>query len=632
MTPAITEMVSLRGFLLTFTTIDTGTPRPLKGLSFDRHVSPSADSDECFNLIKHWVTQCRDHHEECNGKSPSNWIPTRLVDVGNGSDGDMPKLVLRQDVPQSSQFLALSHCWGKTRLLQTKTDNILDHCVALKGLPPTFAHACRLTKALGFRYIWIDSLCIIQDNRLDWEREAAKMGEVYSEAALVIAASSANSSDEGFLNPRKDDYQGQVEVRDPSSHSIWSRKSYTVHYRRSIFHTSRTSLNPGTGLLGTRAWTFQEQALARRFVSFGPRELSWECRSFTDCECDLAWARRDPNQAGTEAEKEAYLKGNPDSEWMQLVKLSFDDMLEKGTRIDLYFEWRKNVLEPYTYRQITKSSDKLAALAAIATAFYSKLGPDEEYLAGLWRGDLVRGLGWFTNLERAVSDSYFPSWSWASLDTGPNVDSTVPGFPPHGGSVEFPMPWKHSTYESPCVVVDVGCVPASTIMPFGSVKTGAFVKLKGMFSSAVVEFYPRSSDGWAMMARKSMNARGSCHYGLRGMGGSDKVYNVKVDVFLEEAIIQDTGSSHTGRTTAIRSLKITREENLPTVHTEYPVWCFLLGTYKAGPTRGSIVLVLGRSLVDPDAFERLGMVEMDIGYNTEAAAFEGWEERTVKIV
>ena len=134
----------------------------------------------------------------------------------------------------------------------------------------------------------------------------------------------------------------------------------------------------------------------------------------------------------------------------------------------------------------------------------------------------------------------------------------------------------------------------------------------GMFTRAVVEFAPRDSDGWVQMARKPMNGVGSYHYGLKGMDGSDKIYNMKADVFLDQAVVQAPGSGNAGVTTAIRSLELTKE-TLPTVRTEYPVWCFLLGTYKVGPTRASIALVLGRSLTNPDVFERVGLVEMDIG-------------------
>lgn len=585
-----------------------------------------------MDLVTQWLNQCRENHEVCNKKPSSSWVPTRLIDVGDGPD-DMPKLVLREQVPKGHQFVALSHCWGKVQILKTLTDNFASHREGIdpSTLPTTFLHAIRLTRALKHRYIWIDSLCIIQDDKLDWEREAAKMAQVYGDAALVLAATSAGSGEEGFLVPRKTYFQGQVEVSQPKS----SRgTSYMVSYRPLFRHAHRTSADSADGPLGSRAWTFQERALAKRFVSFGRDELTWECRSLNDCECDHVWLRREK----VPGKHHPFLVENPDMDWMQLNKLAIDVKLENASPKDLYFEWRQNVVHPYSHREITFDSDKLVALSAIASTFQAKFGTDEQYLAGLWRGDLVRGLAWFCIVPRMVSKNYFPSWSWASLNgTAPIMPgAAVRG----GGGVTFTMALKHFNFENTCVVLDSRCVPASTINPWGSVERGAFITLEGKLTPAVIEFHPRDSDGWKNVGSKAIGASdGSWEYCVKGMGGMMETrYSLRPDTLLVGGEIALVGEVDGGVTeamaTATRS-SWNEEGVLPPSRTEpveYPAWCFLLGTYKSMQTRGSIILVLGRSLTDADKFERLGLFEIDLGYKDEATVFEEWEESVVTLV
>ncbi|KAM7195789.1 het domain containing protein [Naviculisporaceae sp. PSN 640] len=616
--------------ILLYNAFDTSLP--LKDLPFDCHVSPSADSKACMDLVAQWLNQCNDNHEACNNKPPSSWMPTRLIDVGNG-DGDMPKLVLREEVPKGHQFVALSHCWGKTQIIRTLTDNFASHREGIdpSALSKTFLHAIRLTRALKHRYIWIDSLCIIQDDKLDWEREGAKMAQVYGDAALVLAATSAGGGEEGFLVPRKTYFQGQVQVSNPTSKH---KTSYTVNYRPLFRHAHRSAANTADGPLGSRAWCFQERALAKRFVSFGIDELTWECRSLNDCECDHVWLRRE-NAPG---KHHPFLVENPDMDWMQLNKLAINAKLENASPRDLYFEWRQNVVHPYSHREITFDSDKLVALSAIASTFHDKLGAEEKYLAGLWRGDLIRGLAWSCVVPRMVTKNYFPSWSWASLN---GTAFTSPGASVRGGGVTFTMALKHFNFENTCTVVDAQCVPASTINPHGSVEKGSYITLKGKLTPAVIEFHPRDSEGWKNVGSKAIGAsEGSWEYCVKGMAGMVKTrYSLRPDTLLEGGQVTvaggvDGGGLNETITTATRS-SWTQEGVAPpgrTESAEYPAWCFLLGTYKSMETRGSIILVLGRSLADADKFERLGLFEIDLGYKDEATAFGEWEESVVTLV
>ncbi|RYP04080.1 hypothetical protein DL765_010313 [Monosporascus sp. GIB2] len=156
-----------------------------------------------FTLLKQWIKVCDLSHEICrrkDGDVPA--MPTRLIEIGNTI-----KLVDSARI-DPSPYIALSHCWGPLKdnaKFCTFKYNIdeLRRSIDFERLPLTFKDAVSVVRGLGFKYIWIDSLCIIQDDQRDWEYEAARMEQVFSGAYFTIAASSAKSSNEGFLLPRK---------------------------------------------------------------------------------------------------------------------------------------------------------------------------------------------------------------------------------------------------------------------------------------------------------------------------------------------------------------------------------------------------------------------------------------------
>ncbi|TDZ36993.1 hypothetical protein CTRI78_v011208 [Colletotrichum trifolii] len=170
---------------------------PWKGLPFDEDVAQTAGSDECLNLLNQWMATCVSSHAEC-ASEPDQPLPKRVLDVSH----DRPKLIISEDLSQRNKdFIALSHCWGTSPPPRTLQGNIRAHLdgIDLATLPQTFQDAVAITRFLGLRYIWIDSLCIVQDDKLDWEREAAKMADVYGLAHLVLGASSAAGGTDGFL-------------------------------------------------------------------------------------------------------------------------------------------------------------------------------------------------------------------------------------------------------------------------------------------------------------------------------------------------------------------------------------------------------------------------------------------------
>ena len=219
------------------------------------------------DLVQRWLNEC-DAHKNCTPHDDAP-MPTRvLVLIG---DNTQPLIRLIESNGRQGRYLALSHCWGKAgRLpLLTTSENYLEHQkgIPFNNLPKTFQDTVQFAQGIGIRYLWIDSLCIIQGDSQDWHSEASKMGDVYWNAALVVAASGAKDSSEGLF----------VSDRQPST--IIQLPYMSAGERKGTFNMSKlpedSDSDPCNGPLDSRAWTLQERYLARRLVAFMPACISW---------------------------------------------------------------------------------------------------------------------------------------------------------------------------------------------------------------------------------------------------------------------------------------------------------------------------------------------------------------------
>ena len=211
--------------------------------------------------------------EDLPTKDPPKRIPTRLIDVG---DTNNEKVHLWESGNQDTvEWIALSHQWGPLPHYSTRRENLADHIAGIKleYLPATFKDAVLVTRALGCRYLWIDSLCIIQGNGGDFQHEAKHMEVYYSGAYCVIAASCASGHYAGFLRERKKrDYVALRRDVDGSAH---------FYICETIDNFKSDVLE---GALNRRGWVLQEHALARRTIFFSESQTYWECGHGVRCE------------------------------------------------------------------------------------------------------------------------------------------------------------------------------------------------------------------------------------------------------------------------------------------------------------------------------------------------------------
>ncbi|KAF3050800.1 hypothetical protein E8E11_000735 [Didymella keratinophila] len=384
-------------------------------------------SDGAFKLASYWVTSCLNSHPRCHrtisaGSAP--FLPTRLLDVAD----DTIRLIESKSVldVNNRRYLALSHCWGLIPIIRTLKANYDKHKnhISEDELSKTFKEAIHATRKLGFQYIWIDSMCIIQDDSDDWAKEAATMCDVYQYATLTLAAAHAPGGDigcfkkrDGLLNlPFHIDIPGQTTTR-PTR-----RLQFTTYGR-----PQEKDLGGGDPALYGRAWVLQEQLLSPRMLIFDGDQLKWECLTMHGSEGS-------PTSGTTRHDLSLkYIRSGIMDEFEY-----FDDVgAKEGTMTDSQF-WARmkhqywcNLVMNYTHRGMTKSSDRLVALAGIAQALGRHTR--DEYLAGLWRDHFFIGLLWSlphnetflmsatTNfdIERNErmrhAEAFTPSWSWASV-------------------------------------------------------------------------------------------------------------------------------------------------------------------------------------------------------------------------
>jgi hypothetical protein len=202
-------------------------------------------------------------------------MPTRLIYVGK--DGDDVVQLQEMQGKKNVSWIALSYRWGDSSPFSTTQQNLRSHVEGMKltALPRTFQDAIKVTRALGYNYLWIDSLCIIQGKDGDFSEESKRMEDVYSGAYCVLAASCATDQRSGFLLPRV------ARTSVALNHKGGVGNGGTI-YVCSFIEDFRSHVLQGA--LHKRAWVLQEHALARRTVFFTKHQMYWECGHGVRCE------------------------------------------------------------------------------------------------------------------------------------------------------------------------------------------------------------------------------------------------------------------------------------------------------------------------------------------------------------
>lgn len=374
-------------------------------------VNPDPLSWDSLAVARDWLEACVESHgSACSPPAVSDgWLPTRLLEVVPGSDKIY--LRLRESLALmplgDSRYVALSHCWGQGGTPFTTTHQTLPlrmDGIDVTALPQTFRDSVTLTERLGLRYLWIDSLCIIQDDAEDWAREAALMASVYRNAHLVLNAANSDADATGFLCPRDSPDTVRLPLPSPAQPRLYLQLLLPAERRWS----GPAGLDNLTGEpISSRAWCLQERSLPRRALQYGTHQIYWECERMRASEDGDAVM-----QSGGLL-KRLYSTANLLNS--VFARPNRDPWREQEQNVN-WVGWHR-MIEDYTARSITKHTDRLPALSGLAQAVARET--KGVYLAGLWKAGLLEGLLWckarggqaLTKTPEYVA----PSWSWASV-------------------------------------------------------------------------------------------------------------------------------------------------------------------------------------------------------------------------
>lgn len=338
--------------------------------------SEQIDPSKRLDVIKDWLQECQSNHPAC---SPQNRpLPTRVLKI-TPQDAPMPfTLSLHEPNGESAPYVALSHCWGTSGPLHTLRSNLAQHMqnIDFEALPLSYSDVVAKAYYLGFSYLWIDSLCIIQDDAQDWESEAARMAAVYSNATLTFAATEASDPSEGCC----------PKYSRPFAIPLSPNSSALVRFQ------DNTDLDGNDAALNRRGWTLQEAALSRRMVCFDNDQFLWKCTSRHESEDGLSVVEGGSPGLG---------RWNL---WASLRALGGEGR----------YEFWYRMMEDYAARKLSFEKDRLPALAGMVEVFKEHV--EDTPLLGLWREDLVNGLLWQVREPgENASPGGIPSWSWMSI-------------------------------------------------------------------------------------------------------------------------------------------------------------------------------------------------------------------------
>ncbi|KAK3392824.1 heterokaryon incompatibility protein-domain-containing protein [Podospora didyma] len=344
-----------------------------------------------ISTARAFIDECRGGHPECEPRTPTR-LPTRVLDV----TGSQVKLHT-PGCHELGEYVTLSYCWGGPQplLLTQHTVDEFRSGLDESRLPPTIRDAVTATRLLGFRYLWVDALCIIQDSEQDKLFEIGNMGEVYRNSIVTLSASRSSSVNQGFSPGIKGQDNG-IKV---------SGSSEGVAVELSLAGGHKGRLNLAKKIydqfealpLNQRGWALQEYLLSGRILAFG-NEAVWMCgkHKHRPLVPSIMYIAPFPSLART--------------------TLSAVRQLKADERASIWAD----VVNDFTGRDLTVADDRVWALAGVINVF--QVAWADKCMWGLWRSNFVVDAWWrrSRHAKPALSNTRSkraPSWSWMSLNS-----------------------------------------------------------------------------------------------------------------------------------------------------------------------------------------------------------------------
>lgn len=456
----------------------------------------SAGSRASMATIRNWLKDCEDNHPQCRPRLSGQLtecppiLPTRVIDISRYPHS--LRLVVSSGL--RAEYVAVSHCWGGRSPVRTTKSTLEQHLehINVRALSKTIQDAVYVAHSLSIRYLWVDYLCIVQQDDDDFHRESRTMASVYEQASFTIAATAARNGTEGCF--RRIPSQGLVTVRanpdDPASGVMYfGVKDKSVE--ESIFKAP----------LNRRGWVLQEHLFSRRTVHFAADQMYWECNKMF------------VGEDRSDARDVADMKGFP-------TRLLVSSVLDncrgfQRTRqprnqdnfdvfIDVHRSWAQ-LVKYYSRCGLTRPGDKLPAIQSLAMALADNFGchfHDGHYFADTPL--VLSGLLWRTAEGSTLTRppvNRAASWSWTSLDGA--IDFADPN------STRYADTWHHAR-------TDLKILRVAEHRPAGMPPCQALLA-----SGAALEC---SAHRACPMAAVQDVVSGRCEHGCQMTGSMDLVY------------------------------------------------------------------------------------------------------------
>ncbi|KAK4140290.1 heterokaryon incompatibility protein-domain-containing protein [Dichotomopilus funicola] len=381
----------------------------------DAQISVSTGSDASFNLAKHWLAKCKREHAVCRKAVRSaSRFPTRLLDLGSGKKDQTIRLRVGLG---RKEFVSLSHRWGDSqplRLLQSNFEAFKKE-IRPEDLPKTFRDAVAITRELGYQYLWIDSLCIIQDSKEDWMTESAIMGQIYRCSALNISAGGAQDSSSGcFVTREPLQHRACILTGDATAGFCVPRRC-----------PNEWSSSDGSSTI-SRGWVFQERMLAPRTLHYSRKTISWECI------CLDATEGRPEGDTWNWEQDRRYRRPKEIFQTLCDFQRPAEENpttfpLANNKDVETFYSAWSELLKDYSHKKLTQGSDKLVALHGVMSIVAESTGLRQA--VGMWLDYLHLDLIWSTWSPASKRPEFYdptkyraPSWSWACVDSGVRLD------------------------------------------------------------------------------------------------------------------------------------------------------------------------------------------------------------------
>lgn len=350
-----------------------------------KDVPPQSSLESTLQFLRPNYYNCLSLHEDDCYLAPA-FLPRRVVDI---SESQWRLVETNSSI--RGRYATLSYSWGDRGFPITTFDSYqsLKRGFDAAMMPIAFQDAADITRGLKIRYLWIDTLCIIQDSPSDWDNQAARMGYIFEHAAITIAASFSRTPFESLFTDRDSKHE-EIELYSDPRYGVIDG---VFKARKKIDRGFHAKIGRSTHLdhLDTRAWGLQEKALSTRLLAFTASELQWSCKTSKICECH----------------ENSYPS-----------KPLLPESIERPTGPD---DMRRpkiwsQIIEEYSARNLTIADDKLPAIAGLASKFNTLT--NLNYHAGLWLEDLLYGLVWQHDTSQARRSSVWlaPTYSWASVN------------------------------------------------------------------------------------------------------------------------------------------------------------------------------------------------------------------------